>query len=468
MPSTYTGSGIELIGNGEQAGTWGQTTNTNLQIINRMTSEAGAIALSGTTHTLTISDGVLSDGQYSVLVFGGSPSGTNTVTISPNDAKRVFIVSNTSGQTVVLTQGSGGNVTVPAGATKLVYSNGVGSGAQVFDITNTFAMSSAVITGGTIDGVTINGGTVDGTVIGGTTPAAISGTTGAFNDNVTLSGTGAIKVPVGTAAQRPTPATGQLRFNTDAASFEGYNGTEWGSFGGVTLDYQEFTSSGTWTKPAGVSVVYVEAVGGGGSGARAAVGSGTNTILATGGNGGTGIIKTFRASDLGATVTVTIGAGGTAPSANNNGNAGGNTTFGTHITANGGSGGFQSSVGSTSEGSANSAANFYEGGYASGRAGSITGGSGVFSIATAGINSVFGGGAGGGAFATAPTNINATTSSGGTSQFAGSGGAGSTTSGTPATAGASGGGGGGGAANAVGGSTAAGAGGAGRVRIWAW
>jgi hypothetical protein len=233
-------------------------------------------------------------------------------------------------------------------------------------------------------------------------------------------------------------------------------------------DYQVFTSSGTWTKPAGVSVVYVEAVGGGGSGARAEVGSGTNTILATGGNGGTGIIKTFWASDLGATVTVTIGAGGTAPSANNNGNAGGNTTFGTHITANGGSGGFRSSVGSTSQGSANSAANFYEGGYASGRAGSITGGSGVFSIATAGINSVFGGGAGGGAFATAPTNINATTSSGGTSQFAGSGGAGSTASGTPATAGASGGGGGGGAANAVGGSTAAGAGGAGRVRIWAW
>jgi hypothetical protein len=135
MPSTYTGSGIELIGNGEQAGTWGQTTNTNLQIINRMTSEAGAIALSGTTHTLTISDGVLSDGQYAVLVFGGAPSGTNTVTISPNDAKRVFIVSNTSGQTVVLTQGSGGNVTVPNNGKAIVYSNGAGASAAVVDIT---------------------------------------------------------------------------------------------------------------------------------------------------------------------------------------------------------------------------------------------------------------------------------------------------------------------------------------------
>jgi hypothetical protein len=45
MPSTYTGSGIELIADGEQSGTWGQTTNDNLQIIDRMTSQAGAITL---------------------------------------------------------------------------------------------------------------------------------------------------------------------------------------------------------------------------------------------------------------------------------------------------------------------------------------------------------------------------------------------------------------------------------------
>jgi hypothetical protein len=94
MPSTYTGSGIELIGDGEQSGSWGNTTNNNLEIINRLVSEAGTIALAGTTHTLSIADGTLSDGQYAVLVFGGAPSGTNTVTLSPNDAKRVFIVKN--------------------------------------------------------------------------------------------------------------------------------------------------------------------------------------------------------------------------------------------------------------------------------------------------------------------------------------------------------------------------------------
>jgi len=145
MPSTYTGSGIELIADGEQSGSWGQTTNTNLQIIDRMISQAGSISLSGTTHTLTVSDGTLSDGQYGVLVFGGSPSGTNTVTISPNDAKRTFIVKNSSGQSVVLTQGSGGNVTVLNGDSAIVYCDGAGAGAEVVDVSTTFITSNNLI-----------------------------------------------------------------------------------------------------------------------------------------------------------------------------------------------------------------------------------------------------------------------------------------------------------------------------------
>jgi hypothetical protein len=131
---------LTLIGDGEEAGTWGQITNVNLQILNQLTSEAATIALAGTTHTLNVTDGTVEgEGQYAVLLFGGAPSGTNTVTISPPDAKRVFIVSNTSGQTVVLTQGSGGNVTIPATGTKIVYSDGGGASAAVVDLTAPFA-----------------------------------------------------------------------------------------------------------------------------------------------------------------------------------------------------------------------------------------------------------------------------------------------------------------------------------------
>ena len=145
MPLAYTSSGIVLIGNGEEAGTWGTITNNNLEILNRLVSEAGTIVLAGTTHTLTIADGTLSDGQYAVLVFGGAPSGTNTVTISPNDAKRVFIVKNSSGQSVVLTQGSGGNTTIANGKTAIVYSDGAGSGAAVVDVSTTFITTNNLI-----------------------------------------------------------------------------------------------------------------------------------------------------------------------------------------------------------------------------------------------------------------------------------------------------------------------------------
>jgi len=155
MASTYTtNSGIELIASGEQSGTWGTTTNTNLSIIDRLVNGVGSIALSGTTHTLTTSDGVLSDGQFAVLVFGGAPSGTNTVTISPNDGQHVYIVKNSSGASVILTQGSGGNVTVENGDTKIVYTDGTGAGAAVVDITADFAMSSVKITGGSVTGIT--------------------------------------------------------------------------------------------------------------------------------------------------------------------------------------------------------------------------------------------------------------------------------------------------------------------------
>jgi hypothetical protein len=97
MASTYTiNTGIELIANGEQSGTWGDTTNTNLEIIDRLTNGVGSITLSGTTHTLTTADGALSDGQYKVLVFGGAPSGTNNVTLSPNNQAKQYFVALTA------------------------------------------------------------------------------------------------------------------------------------------------------------------------------------------------------------------------------------------------------------------------------------------------------------------------------------------------------------------------------------
>jgi hypothetical protein len=148
MPSTYTtNGGIELPANGEQSGTWGETVNDNMAIIDRLTNGVGAISLSGTTHTLTTADGTLSDGQYNVLVLGGSPSGTNTITISPNDGEHVYVVKNASGQTATFTQGSGANVSVLNNTTKIIYADGAGAGAAVVDITGALDLGSLIIAG---------------------------------------------------------------------------------------------------------------------------------------------------------------------------------------------------------------------------------------------------------------------------------------------------------------------------------
>jgi hypothetical protein len=132
MASTYTANlGIEKPGSGEQSGTWGTTTNTNFDIIDRAINGVLDLSLTGTTTTLTTSDGSLSDGGYKVLVLGGSPSGTNTITISPNDQDKVYLVKNSSGQSAIFTQGSGGNATVINGETAWIFADGAGSGAQV-------------------------------------------------------------------------------------------------------------------------------------------------------------------------------------------------------------------------------------------------------------------------------------------------------------------------------------------------
>ena len=151
MPSTYTNNGgIELPANGEQSSTWGNTVNDNMSIIDRLTNGVGAITLSGTTHTLTTSDGTTSDGQYKVLVLGGSPSGTNTITVAPNNGQHIYIVKNSTGQTAIFTQGSGANVSILANTTKIIYCDGAGSGAAVVDITGSLDLGSLIVSGTTV------------------------------------------------------------------------------------------------------------------------------------------------------------------------------------------------------------------------------------------------------------------------------------------------------------------------------
>jgi len=173
MASTYTAnSGIEKIGAGEQAGAWGTTTNNNLDILDRAINGVGAITLSGTTHTLTTSDGTLSDGGFKVLVLGGSPSGTNTITISPNDQDKVYIVQNSTSQTATFTQGSGANVSIVAGSKKIIYADGAGSGAAVIDVTDALDIASLRLGGTAVTSTAAELNLMDGGTSAGTTAVA--------------------------------------------------------------------------------------------------------------------------------------------------------------------------------------------------------------------------------------------------------------------------------------------------------
>ena len=145
MGSTYTDNGgIEKIGLGEQAGAWGTTTNNNFDIVDRLINGVGTITLSGTTHTLTTSDGSLSDGMFKVLVLSGSPSGTNTVTIEPNNADKLYFIKNSSGQSAIIKQGSGATVTIANGSDAVVFADGAGSGAAVTEIKPSTADASVL------------------------------------------------------------------------------------------------------------------------------------------------------------------------------------------------------------------------------------------------------------------------------------------------------------------------------------
>lgn len=175
---------------------------------------------------------------------------------------------------------------------------------------------------------------------------------------------------------------------------------------------QIFTSSATWTKPAGINAVLVKLVGAGGGGA------GSPTNYTGGGGGAGGYAESFITSGLAATVTVTIGIGGTGGSGSglNSGTNGGTTSFGTHLSALGGIGGsagggyggsgnvgtVSSGIGWTAAGQAGSGVgNFGSGNGDSGPPGgsSMLGGGGRggmnFGSGTAGSN----GGGGGGTFA---------------------------------------------------------------------
>lgn len=339
-----------------------------------------------------------------------------------------------------------------------VYQNGVllVNGTDVTVTSGTVVVLTTGATTGDIIQVignsTFNAAAIDASAITSGTLAVARGGTGAstLTANNVLLGNGT------SAVQTVAPGTNGNVLTS--------NGSAWTSAAPTTvINAQTFNSSGTWTKPSGYAAgsrVYIQAWGAGGSGSRV---NATNSSSANGGGGGGYNERWCNLSDMGATETITIGAGGAATTVAGNGNTGGNSSVGSLITAYGGGGanatinsfgggGGQLSAGGPSQ--LKGTPQFGAGGCdvqgaSAGIPAWITGGSGGANSG-AGVASVWGGGGGGGGFATTAVNL------GGTSSFGGSGGAGSSASTVAGVAGTAPGGGGGAGNNANSGAGAAG------------
>jgi hypothetical protein len=127
---------LKEIATGDESGTWGASTNTNLELIGEALGfGTEGITTNADTHTTTIADGSADEGRAMYIKYTGTLDSACTITIGPNTLKRVHMIENaTSGsQNIIISQGSGANVTIGPGDTKVVYLDGAGSGAAVVD-----------------------------------------------------------------------------------------------------------------------------------------------------------------------------------------------------------------------------------------------------------------------------------------------------------------------------------------------
>ena len=137
MASTYVNDlRLNEMATGDQSGSWGTVTNTNLELIAEAFSYGTeAITTNADTHTTTIADGATDPGRSMFLKYTGTLDSACTITIGPNTVSKLWFIENaTSGsQNIIIKQGSGATVTIASGKTKVIYSDGVGSGAKMVD-----------------------------------------------------------------------------------------------------------------------------------------------------------------------------------------------------------------------------------------------------------------------------------------------------------------------------------------------
>lgn len=267
MASTWTlNNAVEKIADGEKTDTWGQITNRNFDILDRAASGVGTIDLSSSAaaHTLSTTDGTtgdsLDDGMYKVLVLSGATEDC-TITVSPNDATKFYLVDNNSGYDCTFTQGTGDNVTVTNGSTGIIYCDGSGAAANVRSIIDATTLTALGITASAaelniLDGVTAS--TDELNILDG-----VTATTAQLNYNdITTLGTSEASKAVTTDANGDVNISEELKaksYNETFTSITSSSGTatldcETGNVFSLTLS--EDVTTFTWSNPPASGTAY--------------------------------------------------------------------------------------------------------------------------------------------------------------------------------------------------------------------
>lgn len=257
MPSTYTELKIELIANGEQSGTWGTTTNTNLgTALEEALVNTALVAFTGADRTLTLIDSNASQTARNMRLNLLGTSGGARNLIVPAIQKN-YIVVNSLADTVTVKTSAGTGIAIPAGNTALLYVDGTNV-LQAFDFIPTAKFNSLTLTnplpatsGGTGLAAYSAGGALysptSTTVASGTLPATAGGTGltsytagGAIYAATTTTLTsGTLPTSAGGTGSNVTPANGQLLIGNGTgyttANLVGVGITVTNTAGGITL-----------------------------------------------------------------------------------------------------------------------------------------------------------------------------------------------------------------------------------------
>lgn len=154
MASTYVNDlRLEEIGTGDQSGSWGTTTNTNLELIAEAFSYGTEAIANSSTHTITIADGTSDEARSLYLKCTGGGQAC-TVTIAPNTLSKVWIIENATSYTLTFSQGTGANVAVLASQVKMIATDGAGGGAVVYDLLTDVNLAGTTVYSALNDGTT--------------------------------------------------------------------------------------------------------------------------------------------------------------------------------------------------------------------------------------------------------------------------------------------------------------------------